>query len=250
LESVIAALDLSALLHRQPMSLSGGEVQRVAIARALLTRPKLLLMDEPLAALDFKRKAKILPLIEKLPITFGIPVIYVTHAIEEVARLANRMAVMANGQIVAEGPVGDVMARHDIQSIIGRFEAASLINARVTKHIEAYHLSEVECGETTLIMPHIDLAIGTEIRLRIRARDVSLAVTRPEGISIQNVLPGTITEIIEEKETAFAEVMVDVGGACLRVRITRKSAAELALEVGQPVYALVKSISFDRRALG
>ena len=126
LENVIQALDLSRLLERRTPSLSGGETQRVAIARALLARPKLLLMDEPLAALDFKRKAKILPLIEKLPSAFGIPVIYVTHAIDEAARLASRMIVLVGGRIVAEGPVGDIMARHDIQSVIGRFEAASL----------------------------------------------------------------------------------------------------------------------------
>lgn len=250
LANVIDALDLSNLLQRQPTSLSGGETQRVAIGRALLARPSLLLMDEPLAALDFKRKAKILPLIEKLPSIFEIPVIYVTHAIEEVVHLASRMIVIAKGRIVAEGPVGEIMQRHDIQSIIGRFEAASLVDAKVSNHIEAYHLSEVDCGGATLSMPYIDLPLGTNIRLRIRARDISLAVERPQGISIQNILPGTIVEILEEEATAFAEIMVDIGGARLRARITRKSTAELNLVVGKSVFALIKSISFDRRALG
>ncbi len=249
LNSVIEALDLSALLPRQPLSLSGGEAQRVAIARALLARPKLLLMDEPLAALDFKRKARILPLIEKLPLRFGIPVIYVTHAIEEVVRLASRMIVLDGGKIAAEGPIGEIMERHDIQSIIGRFEAASLISGKISRHIEAYHLSEVECGDAVLTMPYIDLSVGTEIRLRIRARDVSLALTRPEGISIQNILSARVLEIIEEQEAAFAEIIVDAGGTRLRARITRKSVAELKLEIGMPIFALVKSISFDRRAL-
>ena len=250
LDSVVAALDLHSLLERQPTSLSGGETQRVAIARALLARPKLLLMDEPLAALDFKRKARIIPLIEKLPTTFGIPVIYVTHAIEEVAHLANRMIVLAGGRVVAEGPVGEILERHDIQSIIGRFEAAALINAKVSRHIKPYHLTEVDCDGVVITMPYVDLALGTPVRLRVRARDVSLAIKRPEGISIQNILPGTIVEIIEEAETAFAEALVDIGSVRLRARISRKSVAELDLKIGKQVFALIKSISFDRRALG
>lgn len=250
LDSVVAALDLHSLLDRQPNSLSGGETQRVAIARALLARPQLLLMDEPLAALDFKRKARIIPLIEKLPTTFGIPVVYVTHAIEEVVHLASRMIVLANGRVMAEGPVAEILERQDIQSVIGRFEAAALINARVSRHIKSYHLTEVDCAGVGIIMPYIDLALGTSVRLRIRARDVSLALNRPEGISIQNILPGTIVEIIEEPETAFAEALVDIGGVRLRARISRKSVADLELVVGKAVFTLIKSISFDRRALG
>ncbi len=249
LDNVVAALDLSSLLQRQPGSLSGGEMQRVAIGRALLARPQLLLMDEPLAALDFKRKAKILPLIEKLPTMFDTPVIYVTHAIEEVMHLADGMIALADGRIIAHGPIDDMLARNEVQSIIGRFEAAALVNATISSHDKVFRLTELDCAGTRIKMPFANLKIGSKVRVRIRARDVALALKRPEGTSIQNILPGNIAEIIEEKDTAFAEIIVDIGGARIRARITRKSVAEMKLAVGTAVFALVKSISFDRRAL-
>lgn len=249
LDSVVDALDLSALLKRRTTALSGGEMQRVAIGRALLSRPQLLLMDEPLAALDFKRKAGILPLIAKLPTLFAMPVIYVTHAIEEVMYLANRMIVLSDGKVVGEGPITDMLERNDIQSIIGRFEAAALINAKVARHDMDFQLTELDCGGARITMPYARLDVDSKVRVRIRARDVSLALTKPRDISIQNILSGTVDEIVEEADTAFAEILVDIGGARLRARITRKAVSELKLEIGKPVFALVKSISFDRRAL-
>lgn len=249
MDAVIEALDLAPLLSRRPGSLSGGERQRVAMGRTLLSRPRLLLMDEPLAALDLKRKAEILPYIEKLPGTFGVPVIYVSHAIDEVAQLALRMVVLSNGAKIAEGGVSDVLERLDLPEAAGRFEAGVVLTAKVLCHDTGYHLTTLEHKGQKLVMPLANLAAGAEARLRIRARDVALATQRPEEISVRNILSGTVQEIRAEAETAHAEVLVDIGGAGLRARLTRASVAELGLQPGTPVFALVKSISFDRRML-
>ncbi len=250
IEGVVAALDLAPLMTRRPSSLSGGERQRVAIGRTLLTRPRLLLMDEPLAALDIKRKAEILPYIERLPQVFQIPIIYVTHSIDEVARLAERMLVLANGRKVTYGPVAEALERLDLQPIGGRFEAGVVLTARVIKHDPTYRLTHLDHHGKEIVMPMVGVAIGSDVRLRIRARDVALATKAPEGISIRNVLAGTVTEIVEEPDTAFAETLVDIGGAKIRARVTRSAIAALALTPGTSVFVLFKSIAFDRRAIG
>jgi molybdate transport system ATP-binding protein len=249
LDGVTAALDLQPLLSRRPGTLSGGERQRVAIGRTLLTRPRLLLMDEPLANLDVQRRAEILPYIERLPGTFGMPVIYVTHAIDEVARLAQRMVVLAAGRTIADGPVTEVLERLDLQPATGRFEAGVVLAARIAGHDTRFRLTRLDHHGQPIDMPMVDLPVGTEIRLRVRARDVSLATVRPTGISVRNILSGVISQIEEEPDTAFAETLVDLGGAKLRARVTRAAVADLALAPGMPVFALVKSVALDRRAL-
>ncbi|MEX2615478.1 MAG: molybdenum ABC transporter ATP-binding protein [Alphaproteobacteria bacterium] len=248
-DDVVTALDLGALLPRRVGALSGGERQRAAIGRTLLTRPRLLLMDEPLAALDIQRKAEILPYIERLPGAFGVPVIYVTHAIDEVAGLARRMVVLANGKKVAEGPVAAVLERLDLQPATGRFEAGVVLTARIVGHDNRFHLTRLDHHGQAIDIPMVELPIGSAVRLRVRARDVSLATERPGKVSVRNILSGTISQIEEEADTAFAETLVDVGGANLRARITRAAVADLCLSPGTPVFALVKSIAFDRRAL-
>lgn len=250
MEGVVAALDLAPLMNRRTHSLSGGERQRVAIGRTLLTRPRLLLMDEPLAALDIKRKAEILPHIERLPQAFRIPIIYVTHSIDEVARLAERMLVLANGRKVTYGPVAESLERLDLQPVAGRFEAGVVLTARVTRHDLTYRLTHLDHHGKEIVMPMADVAVGSDVRLRIRARDVALATKAPENISIRNILPGAIAEIVEEPGTAFAETLVDIGGAKIRARVTRSAVAALALTPGKPVFVLFKSIAFDRRAIG
>ena len=250
MDGVVTALDLAPLMARRPSSLSGGERQRVAIGRTLLTRPRLLLMDEPLASLDVKRKAEILPYIERLPQAFQIPIIYVTHSIDEVARLAEHMLVLAAGRKVTYGPVAEALERLDLQPIGGRFEAGVVLTARVIRHDLMYRLTYLDHHGKEIAMPMADVAIGSDVRLRIRARDVALATQAPEGISIRNVLPGTVTEIVEESDTAFAETLVDIGGAKIRARITRSAVAALALKPGKSVFVLFKSIAFDRRAIG
>ena len=248
-KDVVEALDLAPLLDRRPGSLSGGERQRVAIGRTLLTRPRLLLMDEPLAALDLRRKAEILPYIEKLPATFGVPIVYVTHSIDEVVRLADRMIVLADGKKIADGGVAETLERPDLQIAVGRFEAGVVIDATITDHDRHYRLTALEHAGQSIVMPMVEAPVGTALRLRIRARDVSVAVERPRGISVRNILAGTVEEIVEEPGTAFAELMIDIGEARLRSRVTREAVADLKLEVGQPIYALVKSIAFDRRIM-
>ncbi len=245
---VVDALDLAALLDQHPASLSGGERQRVAMGRTLLTRPRLLLMDEPLAALDMKRKAEILPYIERLASAFQIPVIYVTHAVEEVAQLADRMVVLANGMVAAQGDVSQILERLDLQAMTGRFEAGVVLKAQVVGHDARFALTRLDHHGQSILMPILDLPCGSEVRLRIRARDVALATRRPEGLSIRNVLSGIVRELVEEPDTAFAEVLVGLGGTHLRARVTRQAVAELGLRPGAPVFALIKSVSFDRRA--
>lgn len=249
LDDVVGALDLGPLLERDVDSLSGGERQRVAVGRTLLSRPRLLLMDEPLAALDLRRKAEALPYLERLPSAFGVPIIYVTHAVEEVVQLARRMVLLSEGRIVASGPVAEVLERIDLQPLTGRFEAGVLLSARVAGHDPEFALTTLEVAGQALVLPMLDLPLGSEARLRVRARDVALATRRPDAISIRNVLTGRVSEIASEAERAFAEVLVDLNGAHLRARVTRKSVAELGLAPGVPVFALVKSIAFDRRAL-
>jgi molybdate transport system ATP-binding protein len=248
-DDVVDALDLAPLLDRRTTALSGGERQRVAIGRTLLARPQLLLMDEPLAALDLRRKAAILPYIERLPETFGVPVLYVTHAIAEVAQISQRMVLLSEGRISATGPVTELMERIDLYPMTGRFEAGAVLTARVTGHDDAFHLTDLDIAGQALVMPALDLPVGGAVRLRIRARDVALATRKPEGISIRNVLTGTVSEVSEEPDTAFAEVLVDVGGAQIRARLTRRSVADLALTPGCPVYALIKSVAIDRRMI-
>ncbi len=249
-EGVIEALDLRKLLPRGVGGLSGGERQRVALGRTLLTRPRLLLLDEPLSALDLGRKAEILPYLEAAPRRFGIPTLYVSHAVDEIAQIADRVIVLAEGRVRALGTVTEVLERPDLQVFTGHFEAGSLLEAEVTGQDEDFRLTELGFAGQRVTMPMVGfLRIGDPVRLRIRARDVSLARTRPEGISIRNILEGRVVEILSEPETAFAEVLVDLEGPRIRARITRASVADLELAPGLPVFVLVKTATLDRRAI-
>lgn len=250
IEPVIKTLDLAALLSRRVAGLSGGERQRVAIGRTLLSNPRLLLMDEPLAALDHERKSRLLPYIARLPAAFGLPVIYVTHSIEEVTRLADQMVVLAEGRMIAAGKVEDVLARLDITEASGKFEAGAVVAAVVVGEDADFRLIHLDVAGQRMSMPASKVETGAHLRLRIRARDVAIALAPPRGVSIRNILSAHILEIVEETETAFAEVLLDIGaGERLRARITRASVADLGLKEEMPVFALIKSVSFDRRAL-
>ncbi len=251
-DDVVAALDLAPLLGRRVSGLSGGERQRVAIARALLANPRLLLLDEPLAALDMKRKAELLPYIRQLPVHFGIPLIYVSHAVEEVAQLADEVLILNAGRVVARGEVRAVLEQPEAEAVSGHFEAGVLLDGRVLGHTPDYALTEVSVAGQRLSLPHIDAAPGTPVRLRVRARDVAIALQRVEGVSIRNQLQGTVLRIDAEPASAYAELLLALrgpDGPHLRARITREAVAVLGLTVGQPVWALVKGVSFDRRVL-
>ena len=246
LEDVVAAFDLEPLLARRVDGLSGGERQRVALGRTLLTRPALLLLDEPLAAIDLDRKAEILPYLESLSTRFGIPTLYVSHAIDEVARLADRTLVLTDGRIRAFGPTPAILERLDVQSIAGPLEASVVLEARVTGHDTRYRLTRLDLGGDAVSVPDAaDLKVGATARLRIRARDVAIATSKPSALSIRNVLEGTVSELATDADSPFAEVLVDVHGQHLRARITRAAAEDLGLRVDQRVYALVKSVSLD-----
>ncbi|MCP3980312.1 MAG: molybdenum ABC transporter ATP-binding protein [bacterium] len=249
-DEIVNALDLAPLLGRGVDALSGGERQRVALGRTLLTRPKLLLLDEPLAALDHERKAEILPYLEQLHGRFDIPTIYVSHSVEEVGRLADRVVVLTEGRVQAHGPAAEIFERLDLQPITGRFEAGALIDARVAEHDRQFDLTRVEIDGETVTLPLVEhLDPGEIVRLRIRARDVAVATQRPEGISIRNILPATIAQIVPEPDTAFAEVFLRLREHRIRARLTRASVADLGLAEGMSVYALIKTVGLDRRAL-
>lgn len=248
-DDVVDVLDLEPLLDRRPGTLSGGERQRAALGRALLSRPRLLLLDEPLSALDRRRKAEIMPYLLALHPRFGIPTLYVSHAVDEVALLADRVLVLAEGRVQAFGGTVPVLEQLDLAPLTERFQAAAVLEARVSAHDDEYRLTWLDLDGQRLSVPRIEhLAVGESARLLVRSRDVSLATERPSPTSIRNVLAGVLVSLQQDESTAFAEATVDLGSHRLRARITRASAAELGLTVGLPVFALLKSVSLDTRA--
>ncbi|MBM3536682.1 MAG: molybdenum ABC transporter ATP-binding protein [Alphaproteobacteria bacterium] len=249
LDQAVELLGLGPLLDRRPGSLSGGEKQRVAIGRALLASPRLLLLDEPLASLDEARRQEILPYIERLRDVTKIPIVYVSHSVAEVTRLATTVVVLSHGKAAAVGGTAEIMGRLDLFPFTGRGEAGAVIEAQVAAHDAASGLTMLECPAGILRMPHTDLAPGSAVRVRIRARDVLLAVKKPEGLSALNVLGGVVREIGAESGP-IAEIRLDCGGQTLLARITRHSVAALGLAPGTPAYAVIKAIALDRRSLG
>ena len=251
-DAVVDLLGLPSLLERKPIALSGGEKQRVAIGRAILSNPKLLLMDEPLASLDSGRRSEILRLIERLRDELHVRIVYVSHSIGEVTRLADDVVLMNEGQVVAHAPVEEIFNRADLRPYTGRFEGGALIEAEAVRHDAGYFLTTFRFGtdaSAELVAPGLDAAIGSRVRVRIRARDVSLATRKPEGLSMRNVLAGTVTAM-EEGKGAIVEVRVRVAGCEIPARITRQARDEMNLQTGQTVYALVKAIAFDKRSMG
>ena len=242
LAAAVEALDLRALLARRAHSLSGGEQQRVAIARALLTSPRLMLMDEPLSSLDVARKKEILPHIERLPEVFGVPVLYVTHNVDEVARLANDVVLLAAGRIVAHGRVADVFERADLGSLTGGLDAGVVLRARVLAHDRG--IATLALGAQQLRVPMVEAQVGALRPIRIHARDVAVATIRPEKLSIRNVLVARILSI-EPGSNMNVELLLDVDGTHLRARITRDALEELGLSAGSEVFALVKSVALE-----
>lgn len=243
---VIEVLGLEALLARDVHRLSGGEQQRVALARTLLSRPELLLLDEPLAALDGDRKAEILPYLESVIRRFQIPTIYVSHDLDEVARLADRVLVLSEGQVRAEGETAEVLGRLDLPRIASPAESSVLVEGDVIEHDARLHLTRVDLDGDALTLPLVPEAEpGTRLRLRVRARDVAVATMRPEGLSIRNVLAGEIAAL-RAAEPGVIEATIQLRGHSIRARLTQAAVESLELEVGRSVFALVKSISLDR----
>ncbi|MEE9209120.1 MAG: molybdenum ABC transporter ATP-binding protein [Kiloniellales bacterium] len=249
LDQIVALLGLDALLERRPGDLSGGEKQRVAVGRALLANPRLLLMDEPLAALDQARKEEILPFIERLRDELAIPIVYVSHAMPEIVRLADTMVLMSEGRVVAVGALDELTSRLDLRPLTGRYEAGAVVTARVEVQDARFALTELSFAGGRLLVPRLELPAGAELRLRIRARDVALALERPHGTSILNVFPCIVRDIGADVG-AQVDLRLDAGGAALWARVTRRSLEDLRLKPGSKVYALVKAVAIDRYSLG
>ncbi|HPE26303.1 molybdenum ABC transporter ATP-binding protein [Albidovulum sp.] len=248
LARIVDLLGIAALLGRRPGALSGGERQRVAIGRAILSNPRMLLLDEPLAALDEARKAEILPYLERLRDELGLPMLYVSHAMSEVARLATTVVLMEAGRVTAAGPTAAILSDPAAATGLGLREAGAVLDARVAAQ-EADGLTRLETGAGPLWLPQIDARDGALLRLRILAQDVMLATQRPQGVSALNILPATVRDI-RIGDGPGALVRLTAGEETILARITRRSVDALGLEAGRPVYAVLKAVSVARENVG
>ncbi|GLS88170.1 molybdenum import ATP-binding protein ModC [Cypionkella aquatica] len=246
-DDIVGLLGLQALLQRRPGALSGGEKSRVAIGRALLSNPALLLMDEPFAALDDPRKAELLPYIETLRDQTQIPILYVSHALPEVARLATTLVVLDQGRSLHAGPAADLLADPDLAPALGLRDAGAMISAEITAQ-GPDGLTELHSAGGPLWLPQIASPPGTRLRIRIAAQDVILSRQRPEGLSALNIMHGQITEIRLSDDGAL--VQLAIGAEHLLARITQRSATALRLAPGDPIFAIVKSVAVAQKDIG
>lgn len=242
LEQAIELLGISHLLDRKPDRLSGGERSRIGIARALAVSPRLLLMDEPLAALDLKRKQEILPYLERLHHELAIPVLYVSHAPDEVARLADHIVAMDAGRAVAAGPLRETLARLDLPIRLGE-DAGVVLDAVVAERDATWHLARVEFPGGSLWVRDGGQALGQAVRVRILARDVSIALEPVQGISIQNCLPATVEQMATDYHPALALLQLKVGLSPMLARLTQRAAADLELQPGMAVWVQIKAVA-------
>lgn len=245
---VVELLGIGALLERRPRDLSGGEKQRVAIGRALLAQPEVLLMDEPLASLDAPRKREVLPYLERMRDEMRIPIVYVSHAIEEVVRLANQVVVIEAGRVVATGTPEQLGERLELRPYLGEFESGAVVDARMADFDPRFELSTLKFDGGELRVPGRAGPQGSLVRVRVRARDVSLALEKPQAISVQNIFAGIIEEV-QDEQGAYAELSLRVGKTRFLSRVTRESVSRLGLTVGSSVVLLVKSVSLDQETV-
>lgn len=242
LDQVIDLLGIAPLLARKPDRLSGGERQRVAIARALATSPRLLLMDEPLSALDLARRNEILPYLERMHEELAIPVVYVSHMPDEVARLADHIVLIDAGRVVASGPLMQTLARLDLPMQLGA-DSGAVIEGTVAEVDREWHLVRVDFAGGSLWTREQGIALGSKVRVRVLANDVSLTLDRSERTSIQNLLRGVVDAIGEDGHPGQLLVRVCVGDVALLASVTRRAAAVLDLKAGDPVWVQVKSVA-------
>lgn len=240
-QSILDLLDITHLLFRRPEHLSGGERQRVAIARALVLKPQILLMDEPLASLDFKRKQEILPFLSLLHRELNIPVIYVTHSHQEVAQLADHLVMLSEGRVLASGPLAETLGRLDV-ALANEREAATVWAVEVIGHETDYQLTRVAFEDVSLSLQALPFEIGTALRIQILARDVSIALQASSASSILNIIPATVTGLVDN-QAGQVVVQLRVCSQPLLAHITRKSAVILGLQVGMSVFAQIKGSS-------
>ena len=248
-ERVIDVLGLGQLLDRMPAGLSGGERQRVALGRALMCDPQLLLMDEPLAALDAPRKAEILPFIERLRDEVRIPMLYVSHDVSEVARLATTLAVIEGGRVTASGPVGTVLSQPETVPLVGVRAAGAVITTKVAGRLLDDGLTELAFSGGRIVLPGLLGVLGQTVRIRIPAQDVILAKEAPKGLSALNILPVIITRIEQGRGPGVA-VGLKAGNDHMLARVTRRSALRMDLTVGQQIYAIIKATAVGPEDIG
>lgn len=242
LQASIELLGIGNLLQRMPDQLSGGERQRVAIARAIAMQPQLLLMDEPLASLDAARRQEIFPWLSKLRDELKMPMLYVTHSADEVARLADHLVVLDKGNVKAQGPVSTVLTQVVNPVVVGE-DAGALIAGHIGRVDTQWHLSRIDFEGGCVWMRDAGLPVGKAVRIRILARDVSLATSEPQNTSIQNQLLGTIQSITPDAHPSQVMVVLKCGAEEVMARVTKRAVDELGLQVGQPVWAQVKSVA-------
>jgi molybdate transport system ATP-binding protein len=244
LAKIVDLLGIGAILHRRPERLSGGEKQRVAIGRALLSSPRLLLMDEPLAALDEARKMEILPYLETLRDELDIPIVYVSHSVAEVARLADRVIVMSDGKVAMAGTASAVLSQPSISVAAGRREAGSLMEGRVEHYDLRHRLATIAFKTSRIYVSGTEIAEGKAVRIHILAKDVMLSTVRPEQLSALNILEGTISAINAD-EACTVDVQVDCDGTLVLARITELSYKRLGLLEGMHVFAIIKTVALE-----
>ncbi|AWH87629.1 molybdenum ABC transporter ATP-binding protein ModC [Limnobaculum parvum] len=245
-DDIVELLGIAHLLKRFPITLSGGEKQRVAIGRALLTAPELLLMDEPLASLDIPRKRELIPYLERLAKDVNIPILYVTHSMEEILRLAEQVIVLDSGKVRAAGELESVWASDAMAPWRQQDEQSSVLNVTLLKQHDKYAMSALALGEQCLWVNRVDVPQGQRLRVRIHAADVSLVLTKPQDSSIRNVLAAEVTEIHPSGDRIDVKLLV--GQHAIWARITPWARDELHICVGQALFAQVKSVSISREA--
>lgn len=241
LSKIVDLLGMGAILDRRPGKLSGGEKQRVAIGRALLSSPRMLLMDEPLAALDDTRKIEILPYLEALRDEMNIPIIYVSHSVSEVARLADRVIVMSEGKVAMAGTAADVLSQTSIAT--DRREAGSLVEGKVVNYDPSHKLTTIGFKTSKIYVSGTEVAVGKSVRVHILAKDVMLSTIRPEQLSALNILEGTVSAITFD--SGIADVQVDCQGTIILARITELSCGRLGLRPDIPVFAIIKTVALE-----
>ena len=241
IDSIYTLLDITPLINRSTVQLSGGEKQRVAIARALLTNPKILLLDEPLSALDLKRKNEILPYLDSLHSQLEIPILYVTHSQDETSRLADHLMLIEDGKIIGNGPINEMLTRFDLP-LSHSGDAISIFDARVMSRDTDFNLMHLEFKGGQFIVPDNKLPIESLVRIRVAARDVSITKKKQTDTSILNIFPAVVEEMVPEGD---AQVMVrlTLNGVTLLACLTRKSASSLKLDQGLSVFIQVKSVA-------
>jgi molybdate transport system ATP-binding protein len=243
-DDVVTLLGIGDLLQRRPHTLSGGERQRVAIGRALLAQPQLLLMDEPLAGLDATRKAEILPFLTRLKTSLRLPIIYVTHAMEEITLLGDWLVLLERGHVLASGAASALMTRVDLP-LARRDDAAALVPCHVVSHDPSLTLTRLDGGGRSFLVPLLNLPVGHACRMRIPGREVILATKAPEAISVHNVVAGTVLHLAEDPANRSVLVEIALSEATLLSRVTPDAINRLRLAAGSPVLALIKSTSIE-----